>query len=362
MGDAVPGIDLDQYRKQAKELLRAARAGRPEAWARLSPHVPAGRASLGAAGARLADAQRAVAREQGFASWARCREHLLFRRAVAAFDAGDGERLAALLDAAPSLVRYRCRLGEWYEEGYFAGATLLEHVAGNPDRGPLPPNVLALARLLLARRPDPDAMERTIGLLLTSRRASEAGVALPLLDMLAAAGAPFDARGGEVLSLPLLNQAPATAAALAARGAEMDLRHAAALGDLEAVERILAASPASRPPTRAGGAASRLLEEALAFACIRGQAGAAAVLLRHGARGDVLVTPGGQTARTALHEAANRGHRAIVELLLAAGADCTVVEPRWGGTAAGWAAEGGHDELAAALGQAAAERGGRRPA
>ena len=49
------------------------------------------------------------------------------------------------------------------------------------------------------------------------------------------------------------------------------------------------------------------LEEALAFACIRGREGAARMLLQAGAKGDVLVTPGGRTPRTALHEAANRG-------------------------------------------------------
>jgi Ankyrin repeats (3 copies) len=81
------------------------------------------------------------------------------------------------------------------------------------------------------------------------------------------------------------------------------------------MERLLAVAPA-------------LLEEALAFACIRGHTPAAEWLVRHGARGDVLVAPGGTTPRTALHDAANRGHRQIVELLLASGADCTVAEPR----------------------------------
>jgi hypothetical protein len=335
-GCEVARHNLEHHRRRARELLRAARAAEPDAWARLAPHVPPRRRTQSAAGARLADAQRAIAREAGFATWAQLKDYGLFQRAVAAFDGGNGEELAALLDDRPSLVRYRCRHGEWYEAGYFAGATLLEHVAGNPDRGLLPGNVVELARLILARKPDKDVMERTLGLLLTSRRASEAGVALPLADLLAAAGAPFDPHAVDLLSLPLLNVAPATATALAARGATVDLRHAAGLGDVAAMEPLLAAAPA-------------LLEEALAFACIRGQTPAAEWLVRHGARGDVLVAPGSTTPRTALHDAANRGHRQIVELLLAAGADCTVVEPHWGGTAAGWAAAGGHGELAEIL-------------
>src|ERR1700761_5581549 len=75
-------------------------------------------------------------------------DHVLFRRAVAALDAGDAAGLSALLDERPSLIRYRCYRGQGYESGYFAGATLLEHIAGNPDRGPLPPALPFLAKLL----------------------------------------------------------------------------------------------------------------------------------------------------------------------------------------------------------------------
>ena len=52
-------LDLDQARRQAKELLRAARSGNAQALSRLrSDRTP-----------RLADAQAAVARELGFPSW-----------------------------------------------------------------------------------------------------------------------------------------------------------------------------------------------------------------------------------------------------------------------------------------------------
>ena len=53
------GLDLDQARRQAKELLRAARSGDARALARFrADRTP-----------RLADAQAAVARELGFSSW-----------------------------------------------------------------------------------------------------------------------------------------------------------------------------------------------------------------------------------------------------------------------------------------------------
>jgi ankyrin repeat protein len=249
--------------------------------------------------------------------------------------------LQDLLDQNPALIRYRCRVGDWYEHGYFAGATLLQHIAGNPDRGPLPGNIVEITRLLLGRGFDRKDADYTVGLLLTSRRASEAAVALPLIDLLVDGGAKIDWDAPNLLDKPLLNVAPATAAALLKRGAKMQMRHAAALGDLDALEHMI--DPAQ-------------LEEALAYACIRGQKEAAMLLLQRGARGDVLVTPGGRTPRTALHEAANRGHAEIVKLLLANGAKADVVEPQWGGTAAGWAEHGGHRELAAMLSNAARYR------
>ena len=327
------GINLDQYKTQAKELVKEARAGQAEALARLR--------ECRSDKIKLADAQFVIARENGFPSWAKFKEYILFRNAVQALDSGDVPRLGALLAGHPSLSRYRCRTGARYEEGYFAGATLLYHIAGNPDRGPIPGNILDIARLLISRDFDPKAGEYTIGLLLTSKRASEAGVALPLVDLLVKAGAKFDLNAPDVLGLSLLNVAPETAEALVRRGAKMDIRHAAGLGRIEILRSMLAEEI---EPV--------MLEEALAYASIRGQTEAAALLLQHGATGDVLVTPGGQTPRTALHEAANRGHAGIVKLLLTNGADTRVVEPRWGGTPAGWAEHGGHPEIAAMLGTA----------
>jgi hypothetical protein len=52
-------LDLDQARRRAKELLRAARAGDPDALAQMRDDRPP----------RLADAQRAVAADLGFRSW-----------------------------------------------------------------------------------------------------------------------------------------------------------------------------------------------------------------------------------------------------------------------------------------------------
>jgi hypothetical protein len=68
----LPAVErVEHHRKAAKELLRAARAGQVDAVSRL-------REALGGLpdGLRLADAQRAIAREHGHRSWAAFRRDL----------------------------------------------------------------------------------------------------------------------------------------------------------------------------------------------------------------------------------------------------------------------------------------------
>lgn len=69
------GAHLDHLRKQAKELLRAYRAGDDAAGARFARSLPAARRRL-PDGLRLHDAQSCVAREYGFPSWAELAAHV----------------------------------------------------------------------------------------------------------------------------------------------------------------------------------------------------------------------------------------------------------------------------------------------
>lgn len=96
--------DLEQLKKQAKDLLKQARAGDRDAVARL--------ASDEAGKLTLIGAQRVIARDYGFPSWAKLklhvetREHVLATaRLVAAVANGDASTLKALLAERPELGR-----------------------------------------------------------------------------------------------------------------------------------------------------------------------------------------------------------------------------------------------------------------
>ena len=67
---------LEQLRKQAKDLLSAAQAGDASAFARLATHKPKLADPNSARKVVLADAQFAIAREYGFASWPRLKRHV----------------------------------------------------------------------------------------------------------------------------------------------------------------------------------------------------------------------------------------------------------------------------------------------
>ena len=230
---------------QANELQQAHRRGDVSAAARIAAHHPRrtswSPAQVLAERLLTADAQLVIAREYGFTDWAALRQHVetiasladhtphpRFADALAALDAGDPLALRRVLDADPSLTAARTRLDPPYD--YFTGATLLHHVAGNPERGvPLPPNIVDVATVLLDAGSDVHARTlgpsggTVIGLLLTSKRASDANVTGPLIDLLLARGAKLDLHADGALDASLANHAPRAAEKLIELGADADV-------------------------------------------------------------------------------------------------------------------------------------------
>ena len=143
-------MNLEQLRKQAKELVRAARAGEPDALAR-----------LGDLPVRLASAQLVLAREHGHASWPALVSALetTVESFVAAATSGRGDRARRLLEARPEIAAdpwARLVLGTgWSGDASAPGGPLgwapLLYVAHSCFAP------VDLARDLLARGADPNA-------------------------------------------------------------------------------------------------------------------------------------------------------------------------------------------------------------
>src|SRR6266481_1808728 len=95
-----------------------------------------------------------------------------------------------------------------------------------------------------------------------------------------------------------------------------------------------------------------IINNAFIYACMHNRIDAAKLLLDKGAEINTI-PPGFDYAGTGLHNAAVNGHRAMVEFLIESGADANIRDEENRGSAAGWAAYGGHQELSDYLEQIA---------
>jgi hypothetical protein len=350
--DAVPlppQPDLEQYRKRAKELARAARAGEDaiRAWAArwvetllaLQPDIPdfartdAGR-RIGqvtdfardrlAAGASLAQAQFVIARAHGFASWPKLVHHVeglagagrgvsAYERAAEAIVNGDLATLERLLAEHPGLVHERSTRDH--------NSTLLHYVSANgveSYRQKTPRNVLDIASALLDAGADVNAEAdvygrgaTTLALAVTSSHPRAAGLQIPLADLLVERGARIDP---DIVRYALVNGCPEAAAHMAARGAPVDLEAAAGIGRVDVIAERLG---------RRGGAGGPEAASALIMAAWYDQREAVALLLDLGV--DVAARRPHEGS-TALHVACSSGHRELVAMLLERGAPVDVID------------------------------------
>src|SRR5688572_23985268 len=132
-----------------------------------------------------------------------------FDDALAALYAGEIARLRALIAEEPLLLHLRAEARP--PLGYFSGATLLHHTAGNPSwndvRG-FGSATVANAGALLDAGADPEETtlgppaSSTMGLVITSRQASDANLSAPLIDVLRAHGAALDLATPGALDAP----------------------------------------------------------------------------------------------------------------------------------------------------------------
>jgi hypothetical protein len=362
VSDAIPlspSPNLEQYKKQAKDLLRAVRGSQVRDWVErwVSPRIDewvATEARLrdvraeavrrefktfidrivtdvrGAHIEQLSDAQFFIARAHGFDSWPKFSRHLdalqhhdshdaRFEAAADAIVSGDIATLSRLLDA--TLIQSRSARAHH--------STLLHYIAANgieDFRQKTPPNIVDIARLLLDRGADVNAESDAYGghattlmLLASSAHPRRARVQLALMELLLAHGATIDRTA---IHAAIANGCREAAAFLADHGAPFDLLSAAALGRLDLVQRFLDDGADIRASDKNG-------MTALHWAASEGHIDVVKRLLERGAPLEATNAFGGtvlgQTVWSSIHDG-RPGQLEVIRLLIANGA---VVNPDW---------------------------------
>ena len=291
----------------------------------------------------LAGAQFFVARCHGFASWPMFAKHLealahanspvsKFELAADAIVNGDAATLARLLKENPQLVRARSTREH--------RSTLLHYVSANgieDFRQKTPNNIVEIANLLLASGADVNAesdayggRSATLGLTATSCHPEDAGVQIPLMELLIDRGAIIDGPdGGSAVVDSLRNGRVAAAEFFAKHGARLDLEGAAGVGRLDVVRSFFHQDGSLRPP-----GTPKQMKDGFAWACEFGRTAVVDFLVERGMELDARLPHNGQTG---LHWAAYGGHASTVKLLLERGAQVDAKDESFDGTPLGWA-------------------------
>ena len=356
---------LSAYEQQAETLLAGHRAADPAAidlFHRKHPRFLDEKvkwlpkritdSEVGAAALSLDDARLAIARHYDFLDWASLAAWVdavsqegpifAFESAVEAVVNGD---LAVLTDALrrdPALVRARSSRVCCFDPPVHR-ASLLHYVAANgveAYRQKTPPNAVAIARALLEAGAEPDALSdmygaecTTMSMLVSSSHPAEAGLQVPLVELLLDCGAAIEGRGTRKWGGPLVTALAFgmidAAEVLARRGARIDLPAAAGLGRLDDAIPLLAS---------ADGQARR---RALSLAAQHGKVEIVRLLLDAGEDPNRYNPEGNHPHSTPLHQAVLGGHEAVVRLLVERGARLDIRDTIWQSTPLGWAIYGG---------------------
>lgn len=283
-----------------------------------------------------------------------------FQPAIAAIKSGDLEELKSLLIEDPTLATTRSSKSH---------PTLLQCLTLDARDVP---NKVAMAKVLI------DAGAEINGPLSACASGDNVEVAAALLD----AGASINGAGAwSPLEEALYWGSDAARDLLLERGASVhNLRIAAGLGRVDLIERFFDSDGSLKPEAgeihwpfedplssnlpkqvkqqlqatiEGWSHRSRdIINNAFVYACMHNRVDAANLLLQKGA--DInAIPPGFHYAGTGLHNAAAKGHRAMVEFLIEQDADSNAKDHERGSPPAGWAAYGGHEELSAYLEQIA---------
>src|SRR5262249_19645786 len=255
-----------------------------------------------------------------------------FETAADAIVDGDLAALRKLLGENPELAQARSTREH--------RSTLLHYVSANgveDFRQKTPKNIVEITKLLLKAGADVNAesdayggRSTTLGLTATSWHPENAGVQLPLMELLIDHGAMIDGPdGGSAVNGCLHNGRGEAAEFLASRGARLDLEGAAGVGRLDVVQGFFKDDGSLQPPTT-----PQQTKDGFAWACEFGRTSGVDFLWPKGMEVDAKLRHDGQTG---LHWAAYGGHVDTVERLLERGAPVDAKDESYGGTPMGWA-------------------------
>ena len=285
-----------------------------------------------------------VARQRGFLHWAALIGHIealadahsqvaQFEAAADAIVCGEAPKLGNLLRENPGLVQARST-----REHH---STLLHYVSANgieDFRQKTPKNIVEIASLLLKAGADVNAesdayggRSTTLGLTATSCHPENAGVQIPIIELLIGNGAMLDdPGGGSIVNSCLANGRGQAAEFLANQGARLDLEGAAGVGRLDIVQGFFngdgSLKPTATPAQRNDG---------FAWACEFGRTDVVEFLLDHGV--EVSARLRRNHGQTGLHWAAYGGDVNTVALLLKRNAPVDILDESFDATPLGWA-------------------------
>src|SRR5436309_4966003 len=291
--------NLDQYKKQAKELVKAAKAGDARAFVLMREHHPRLKQlpedQLHRTKFALADAQLVVARAHGFDSWPKFAKHI-----------------EAITSESSSRIWTRT-----------------------------PKNIVKVAEALLDAGADINATadmygggSATLGLAATSIHPVTAGVQDELMAFLLARGA---SRGGDkgtaawskLINACHANGRPGAAEFLARRADGLDLEAAAGVGRLDIVKAFFDANG-----RLTANATKKQMEDGFTWACEYGRTDVVEFLLQ---RGMDVAAKLRHHRQTGMHWAAYGGYADTVRVLLRHKAPVNVKDDTFEGTPLGWA-------------------------
>ena len=278
-------------------------------------------------------------------------DHKAFYEAVEAIDAGDAEALQQLLAEHPELATARGYFDEYYEYPDFRGATLLHHLAGEPQRVPLPENAVELAAALISAGADPNAATydsiSVLDMFIESDQLEWTESKPEMIRLLVTNGVDVNRNRGQILWDALRERNLALASMLVAEGATVDLRFAAAVNRVDLMAEFFDSdgqlkegiSHLYHPDPDTVLTAEQIVVEALNYAAYCGALEAAEFLLDRGADANGYASGFSRFDRgsTPLHKTVMAGQLEIAQLLLARGADPLLGDRRFDVPPHGWA-------------------------